>query len=83
MEWAFIQFKGKPVERQGRKVTDPREKRDGWAAWNTNCILGGNGMGKLELEGLDYEWLELIRKALQMGLSEDEIREFLATKQRV
>lgn len=32
-------------------------------------------------EGLDYEWIELILEAIEMGISETEIRKFLFVNQ--
>ncbi|MFV2049963.1 anti-repressor SinI family protein [Metabacillus litoralis] len=34
-----------------------------------------------KMEELDQEWVELISKAREMGLSTEEIREFLISKQ--
>lgn len=34
-----------------------------------------------KMEELDQEWIELISKAREMGLSTEEIREFLSSKQ--
>ncbi|MCM3409461.1 anti-repressor SinI family protein [Metabacillus litoralis] len=34
-----------------------------------------------KMEELDQEWVELISKAREMGLSTEEIREFLSSKQ--
>jgi Anti-repressor SinI len=38
------------------------------------CILGG--MKKMKSE-LDLEWVELVKQALDAGISKNEIREFL------
>ncbi len=38
------------------------------------CILGG--MEKMKRE-LDLEWIELVKEALDAGISKSEIREFL------
>jgi hypothetical protein len=38
------------------------------------CILGGDLMTNREL---DIEWMELIKQALDAGISKKEIREFL------
>ncbi|WP_335871190.1 anti-repressor SinI family protein [Bacillus sp. 2205SS5-2] len=34
-------------------------------------------MGKIEL---DLEWIQLVKEALESGISKNEIREFLKTK---
>lgn len=45
-------------------------------------ILGGEKMEMviMEVENMDPEWKELILSALEMGISEEEIREFLKTQ---
>lgn len=45
-------------------------------------ILGGEKMEMLlkEVEKMDQEWKELILSALKMGISKEEIREFLKTQ---
>jgi hypothetical protein len=45
-------------------------------------ILGGVKMEVLmqEVQKLDQEWKELILSALEMGISKEEIREFLKTQ---
>ncbi len=45
-------------------------------------ILGGDKMEILmkEVEKMDQEWKELILSALKMGISKEEIREFLKTQ---
>ncbi len=45
-------------------------------------ILGGVTMEVLmeEFQKLDQEWKELILSALEMGISKEEIREFLKTQ---
>jgi DNA-binding transcriptional regulator YhcF (GntR family) len=45
-------------------------------------ILGGEKMEMLmkEVEKMDQEWKDLILSALQMGISKEEIREFLKTQ---
>ena len=45
-------------------------------------ILGGVKMEVLmqEIQKLDQEWKELILSALEMGISKEEIREFLKTQ---
>ncbi|MRG85032.1 DNA-binding anti-repressor SinI [Salinibacillus xinjiangensis] len=34
-------------------------------------------MEKYIVESLDLDWLEMIKEALELGISEDEIRDFL------
>jgi DNA-binding transcriptional regulator YhcF (GntR family) len=45
-------------------------------------ILGGEKMEMLmkEVEKMDQEWKDLILSALKMGISKEEIREFLKTQ---
>lgn len=45
-------------------------------------ILGGEKMEMLmkEVEKMDQEWKDLILTALKMGISKEEIREFLKTQ---
>jgi DNA-binding transcriptional regulator YhcF (GntR family) len=45
-------------------------------------ILGGVTMEMFmqEVQKLDQEWKELILSALEMGISKEEIREFLKTQ---
>jgi hypothetical protein len=38
------------------------------------CILGGMELEKCEL---DLEWIELVKQALDAGISKNEIREYL------
>lgn len=56
---------------------------DGWVAWNTNCILGGNEMVndvQNRNEQLDQEWIDLILEAVELGISVQDIQNFLQTK---
>lgn len=45
-------------------------------------ILGGEKMEMviMEVEKMDPEWEELILSALEMGISKEEIRDFLQTQ---
>lgn len=45
-------------------------------------ILGGEKMEMVivEVEKMDPEWKELILSALEMGISKEEIRDFLKTQ---
>jgi hypothetical protein len=45
-------------------------------------ILGGEKMEMviMEVEKMDPEWKELILSALEMGISQEEIRDFLKTQ---
>jgi hypothetical protein len=51
------------------------ENYDGWIAWNTYLYFGR--VFKLKNRELDLEWMELIKQALDAGISKSEIREFL------
>lgn len=48
---------------------------DGWIAWNTYMYFGRVFI--LTNRELDLEWMELIKQALDAGISKNEIREFL------
>jgi Anti-repressor SinI len=48
---------------------------DGWIAWNTYMYFGRVFI--LTNRELDLEWMELIKQALDTGISKQEIREFL------
>ena len=41
------------------------------------CILGGKKLGNKEL---DLEWVELIKQALDAGISKEEIRKYLQSQ---
>lgn len=74
----FVSAKGKLVEKQGRKVTGLKlENHDSRTAWDTKVFWGGIGMKKESLEGLDLEWVELMKEALEMGVSAEDVRKFL------
>lgn len=83
-ERLHISDKGKLAERQGRKVTDLRFTKTMMAGLPEiqRRILGGEKMEILmkEVEKMDQEWKELILSALKMGISKEEIREFLKTQ---
>jgi hypothetical protein len=51
------------------------ENYDGWIAWNTYMYFGRVFI--LTNRELDLEWMELIKQALDAGISKSEIREFL------
>jgi hypothetical protein len=44
------------------------------------CILGGMELEKREL---DLEWIELVKQALDAGISKKEIREYLQSHKKM
>jgi len=70
--------KGKPFERLGRKATGLRFLTRMAELPKIVIILGGLILSALTIEkDIDTEWLELINEAKKIGLSIDEIRDFL------
>jgi hypothetical protein len=70
--------KGKPFERLGRKATGLRFKPMTAELPKIVHILGGNiVIATASDKELDKEWLDLILEARNLGISVDEIKEFL------
>jgi hypothetical protein len=44
------------------------------------CILGGM---ELENRELDLEWIELVKQALDAGISKNEIRKYLQSHKKI
>lgn len=74
--------KGKPVEKQGRKAEDLREVFN--LLWWPGCLecemyFRSEKMfiRERDVDVIDQEWMELILEARDLGLSIEDVRNFL------
>lgn len=73
----LLEIKANSTERRTRKTTGLKSRDyDGWVALKRLRSREGHKLMVMN-EKLDKEWILLISKARQMGLTADEVRSFL------
>ncbi len=74
-----MQFKGKPFEKKGRKASGLRgnlRQHSCLICWGRKMVTMTHYQKATEKQ-LDREWVLLMKKAKEMGISKREIRKFI------